>query len=70
MAPIGQFVKVKFTDAKLSPKVHTAIPMKKFYVLDTNVLLHDPNALLRFEDNDVVLPITVIEELDRFKKAT
>jgi PhoH-like ATPase len=42
--------------------------MRKFYVLDTNVLLHDPNALLRFEDNDVVLPITVIEELDRFKK--
>jgi PhoH-like ATPase len=42
--------------------------MKKFYVLDTNVLLHDPNAMLRFEDNDVVLPITVIEELDRFKK--
>lgn len=42
--------------------------MKKFYVLDTNVLLHDPNALLKFEDNDVVLPITVIEELDRFKK--
>ncbi len=42
--------------------------MKKIYVLDTNVLLHDPNALLRFEDNDVVLPITVIEELDRFKK--
>lgn len=42
--------------------------MKKVYVLDTNVLLHDPNAMLRFEDNDVVLPITVIEELDRFKK--
>ncbi|MGC1309874.1 MAG: PhoH family protein [Phormidesmis sp.] len=42
--------------------------MKKSYVLDTNVLLHDPNALLRFEDNEVVLPITVIEELDRFKK--
>ncbi len=42
--------------------------MKKSYVLDTNVLLHDPSALIRFEDNDVVLPITVIEELDRFKK--
>jgi PhoH-like ATPase len=42
--------------------------MKKSYVLDTNVLLHDPSAILRFEDNDVVLPITVIEELDRFKK--
>jgi PhoH-like ATPase len=42
--------------------------MKKTFVLDTNVLLHDPSAMLRFEDNDVVLPITVIEELDRFKK--
>ncbi|MGD1899610.1 MAG: PhoH family protein [Phormidesmis sp.] len=42
--------------------------MQKIYVLDTNVLLHDPNAMLRFEDNEVVLPITTIEELDRFKK--
>ncbi|HEY9814490.1 MAG TPA: PhoH family protein [Candidatus Obscuribacterales bacterium] len=42
--------------------------MKKVFVLDTNVLLHDPSAMLRFEDNDVVLPITIIEELDRFKK--
>ncbi len=42
--------------------------MKKIYVLDTNVLLHDPNAMLRFEDNEVVLPMTTIEELDRFKK--
>jgi PhoH-like ATPase len=42
--------------------------MKKVFLLDTNVLLHDPEAILRFEDNDVVLPMTVIEELDRFKK--
>lgn len=42
--------------------------MKKAFVLDTNVLLHDPSAMLRFKDNDVVLPITIIEELDRFKK--
>ncbi|MGG6292821.1 PhoH family protein [Leptolyngbya sp. AN02str] len=42
--------------------------MKKVVVLDTNVLLHDPSAILRFEENDVVLPITVIEELDRFKR--
>lgn len=42
--------------------------MKKTYVLDTNVLLHDPQALLRFEDNDLIIPITVIEEIDRFKK--
>ncbi|NJL50090.1 MAG: PhoH family protein [Leptolyngbyaceae cyanobacterium SM2_5_2] len=44
--------------------------MKKVFVLDTNVLLHDPMAIFRFEDNDVVLPITIIEELDRFKKDT
>ena len=42
--------------------------MKKAFVLDTNVLLHDPNAIFQFEDNDVILPITIIEELDRFKK--
>ncbi len=44
--------------------------MRKVFVLDTNVLLHDPSALFRFEDNEVVLPITIIEELDRFKKLT
>ncbi|MBD2325624.1 PhoH family protein [Alkalinema sp. FACHB-956] len=42
--------------------------MNKSFVLDTNVLLHDPAAIHRFGENDVVLPITVIEELDRFKK--
>ncbi len=42
--------------------------MGKVYVLDTNVLLHDPNAMSRFEDNDVILPMAIIEELDRFKK--
>jgi PhoH-like ATPase len=42
--------------------------MKKTFVLDTNVLLHDPQALFRFEDNDLVIPMTVIEEIDRFKK--
>ena len=42
--------------------------MKKNYILDTNVLLHDPNSLLKFEDNNVLLPIEVIEEIDRFKR--
>lgn len=42
--------------------------MKKIFVLDTNVLLHDPRAIFSFEDNDVVVPIVVIEELDKFKK--
>ena len=38
------------------------------YVLDTNVLLHDPTALLRFEEHDIYLPLVVLEELDRHKK--
>jgi PhoH-like ATPase len=40
----------------------------KNYILDTNVLLHDPNSLLNFDDNHVVIPIEVIEEIDRFKR--
>jgi PhoH-like ATPase len=40
----------------------------KNYILDTNVLLHDPNALLSFQDNHVLIPIEVIEEIDRFKR--
>lgn len=43
--------------------------MKKVYVLDTNVLIHDPESLLKFEDNEVVLPIYVIEEIDKLKRA-
>ena len=42
--------------------------MTKTFVLDTNVLLHDPRAPLGFDDNEVVLPIYVVEELDQFKK--
>ncbi|MBL8739663.1 MAG: PhoH family protein, partial [Myxococcales bacterium] len=42
--------------------------MKKNYVLDTNVLLHDPRAIFKFEDNDVIIPIYVIEEIDQFKR--
>lgn len=42
--------------------------MSKTFVLDTNVLLHDPQALFRFEDNNLIIPMTVIEEIDRFKK--
>ncbi|MFM7392796.1 MAG: PIN domain-containing protein, partial [Cyanobium sp.] len=42
--------------------------MRKIFVLDTNVLLHDPQAITRFEDNHVVVPIEVVEEIDRFKR--
>ncbi len=40
----------------------------KNYILDTNVLLHDPNSLLSFKENHVLIPIEVIEEIDRFKR--
>ncbi len=40
----------------------------KNYILDTNVLLHDPHSLLNFEENNVLVPIEVIEEIDRFKR--
>ena len=41
--------------------------MPKLFVLDTSVLLFDHNAIINFEDNDIVIPITVLEELDNFK---
>ena len=40
----------------------------KHFVLDTNVLLHNPNSLYMFDDNIVVIPFTVLGELDKFKK--
>src|SRR4051812_24042300 len=42
----------------------------KTFVVDTNVLLHNPNALFLFADNEVVIPLDVIEELDKFKTGT
>ncbi len=42
--------------------------MKKVFILDTNILLSDPNSIFKFEENDVVIPISVIEEIDHFKK--
>ena len=40
----------------------------KIFVLDTNIILHDHKAIRKFQDNDLVIPIAVIEELDKFKK--
>ncbi len=42
--------------------------MRKAFVIDTNVLLFDPNALTKFGANDVIIPIVVVEEIDRFKR--
>jgi PhoH-like ATPase len=41
---------------------------KKVFVLDTNVLLHDPMSITHFQEHDIVIPIVVIEEIDSFKK--
>ncbi len=40
----------------------------KIFILDTNVILHDHTSIYRFEDNDIILPIVVLEELDKFKR--
>ena len=42
--------------------------MAKIFVLDTNIILHDHQAIRHFQDNDLVIPIAVIEDLDKFKK--
>src|SRR5215471_13695223 len=51
--------------AKDTPAANSPI---KYFVLDTNVLLHNPNALFAFADNTVIIPFDVLEELDKFKK--
>lgn len=41
---------------------------KKIFIIDTNVLLHDFSSIYKFQENDIIIPIVVLEELDRFKK--
>jgi len=41
--------------------------MIKNFILDTNIILHDCQAIFNFDDNNVIIPMTVIEELDHFK---
>src|SRR5258708_14361328 len=51
-----------------APKPHLRITGKaKTFVLDTNVLLHDPQSLFKFEDNNLAIPVEVLEELDAIK---
>ncbi|MEM0999621.1 MAG: PhoH family protein [Bacteroidota bacterium] len=49
-------------------KAKPGVSKKKIFVLDTSVILYDHNAIRSFEEHDVVIPITVLEELDQFKK--
>ncbi len=53
-----------------SPATHSpnSIPDRRLFVLDTNVLMHDPTALFRFQEHDLFLPMMVLEELDHAKK--
>ncbi len=46
----------------------TALESPRLFVLDTNVLMHDPTALFRFKEHDIFLPMVVLEELDKGKK--
>jgi PhoH-like ATPase len=50
------------------PTRKKAAPQRRVFVLDTNVLMHDPAAVFRFEEHDVVIPMIVLEELDAGKK--
>lgn len=42
--------------------------LRKAFIIDTNVLLFDPQALFKFGNNDIIIPIVVVEEIDRFKR--
>ncbi len=56
--------------APTRPKRNKSTGPAKLFVLDTNVLLHDPMRLFRFEEHDIFLPMIVLEELDGHKKGT
>ena len=49
-------------------KPRTSSAERRIFVLDTNVLMHDPTAIFRFEEHDIYIPMTVLEELDAGKK--
>jgi PhoH-like ATPase len=52
----------------VKPTVKTTKKLKKIFVLDTSVILYNHDAINSFDDNNVAIPITVLEELDNFKK--
>lgn len=52
----------------MAKKKKGVVEQSKIFVLDTNVLLHDHNCLNNFQDNDIVIPLTVLDELDHFKE--
>jgi PhoH-like ATPase len=69
-SPISKTADKGSQTAKAEPKPKKKAPSgpAKLFVLDTNVLMHDPMCLFRFEEHDVFLPMIVLEELDGHKK--
>lgn len=51
-------------------KINSTKKTPKTFILDTNVILHDADSIKMFQENDVVIPLTVIEELDHFKRGS
>lgn len=67
-AKLLQRRKTTKSEADGLPLLRAERTMRKNYILDTNVLLHDPDCILSFQDNNVLVPIYVIEEVDGFKR--
>ncbi|HZH06229.1 MAG TPA: PIN domain-containing protein, partial [Lautropia sp.] len=59
---------VPLTQGPRSPSRRTQSESQKLFVLDTNVLMHDPSSLFRFQEHDVYLPMMTLEELDNHKR--
>jgi len=57
-----------FSPAVTSPRAPRKPKVKKLFVLDTNVLMHDPTCLFRFDEHDIYIPIATLEELDSHKR--
>ncbi len=57
-------------ETKIQSKGKVAKELGRAYVLDTNVLLHDPRAMFTFSGAEVVIPLTVVEEMEKFKRET
>ncbi|BEU21705.1 MULTISPECIES: PhoH family protein [Paraburkholderia] len=67
-APAATSAKPTRTGTKKGTAKTAQVEVRKLFVLDTNVLMHDPTCLFRFEEHDVYLPMMTLEELDNHKK--
>ena len=69
-APVARARQERVPQDNVRPRRAKSSGPAKLFVLDTNVLLHDPMCLFRFEEHDIFLPMIVLEELDGHKKGT